>query len=77
MPNIQLQTGKTIYVSSYEYYILLEEKDVDEFFRNCMADDLGIYIEDPFSNRASKGTLDIEDSPEIEELEQLPEEEFL
>ena len=34
MPNISLPNGKVIYVSTYEYYFQLDEKDVDEFFQS-------------------------------------------
>lgn len=65
MSYIQLKTGKTIYVSTYEYFFKLEEKDVDEFFQSCEADDLGTFIEDPFSSRIVRGTLEIEDIPDV------------
>lgn len=68
MPNISLPTGKVIYLSVYEYYFQLDEKNIDEFFQSCIADDLGTYIDDPFSNRASPGKLEVEDDPEIEEI---------
>lgn len=68
MPNISLPTGKVIYLSVYEYYFQLEEKDVDEFFQSCIADDLGIFEDNPFSSRAAQGRLEVEDTPaEIEE----------
>lgn len=68
MPNISLPTGKVIYLSVYEYYFELEEKDVDNFFQSCMADDLGIFIEDPFSHRAKPGKIEVEETPEVEEV---------
>jgi hypothetical protein len=61
MPNINLPTGNTIYVTAYEYYFLLDEKDVDQFFQSCIADNLGVYIEDPFSNMASPGKLEVDE----------------
>lgn len=68
MPNISLPTGKVIYLSVYEYYFQLEEKDVDAFFQSCVADDLGTYEENPFSSRVYQGRLEVEDTPkEIEE----------
>ena len=67
MPNISLPTGKVIYLSVYEYYFQLDEKNVDEFFQSCMADDLGTFIEDPFSQKVPLGRLEVEDTPsEIE-----------
>lgn len=68
MPNISLPSGKVIYVSAYEYYFQLQEKDVDEFFQSCMADDLGHFIQDPFSQRIAMGKLEVEETFEVEEL---------
>jgi len=68
MPNISLPTGKVIYISTYEWLFQLEEKNVDEFFQNCIADDLGMFIEDPFSMRMPMGKLEVEDTPDIEEV---------
>ena len=67
MPNIQLRTGNTVYVSAYEYYFKLDDNDIDLFFQSCEADNLGIVIDNPFSNRIVMGTLD-------EEIDQIPEE---
>ena len=68
MPNISLPNGKAIYVSTYEYYFQLDEKDVDEFFQSCMADDLGSFVDDPFSQRVVPGKLEVEEEiPEIED----------
>ncbi len=64
--NIQLATGKTITISAYEYFFILKEEDVEEFFQSCVADDLGIYIGNPFSNKSSQGELDIEELPDEE-----------
>lgn len=69
MPTISIPTGNVIYVSCYEYYFLLDEKDVDEFFQQLIADNAGTPSpEDPFSNRAYSGKLEIEETPEIEEI---------
>lgn len=67
MPNISLPNGKTIYLSVYEYYFQLDEDDMDKFFESCMADDLGTFIEDPFSKKISQGRLESDDDLEIEE----------
>jgi hypothetical protein len=68
MPNISLPTGKVIYLSVYEYYFQLEDKDVDAFFQSCVADDLGFFEENPFSSRVHQGRLEVEETPvEIEE----------
>jgi hypothetical protein len=68
MPIISLPTGKVIHLSVYEWLFKLEEKNVDEFFQSCIADDLGIYEDNPFANRAAHGKLEVEDDPEIEEV---------
>lgn len=68
MPNISLPTGKVIYLSVYEFYFQLEEKDVQEFYQSCIADDLGTFIEDPFSQRTPLGKLEVEETPEIDEV---------
>lgn len=67
MPNISLPTGKVIYVSTFEYYFKLNEKDVDEFFQSCIADDLGVEIDHPFSHKTTKGKLEIDELPDLPE----------
>jgi hypothetical protein len=67
MPNISLPTLKVIYLSVFEYYFQLEEKNVDEFFQSCIADDLGMFIDDPFCLKVAQGKLEVEEIPEIEE----------
>lgn len=62
--NIQLPTGKTISVSCYEWLFMLKEEDVGEFYQSCIADDLGIDIENPFSNKIVHGKLEVEEIPE-------------
>lgn len=69
MPNISLPTGKVIYLSVYEWLFQLEEKNVDEFYQSCIADDLGSFVEDPFCQRAYPGRLEVEETPEIEETQ--------
>lgn len=46
---------------------MLKEEDVDEFYQSCIADDLGIEIDNPFSNKIIHGKLEIEETvfPEI------------
>lgn len=67
MLNIQLPTGNTISVSAYEYYFMLDDNDMDEFYQSCMADDLGRYIDNPFSNR--KHSLEVkEDEEDINDI---------
>lgn len=53
MINIQLPTGTTIMMSAYDFFFGIEEKDIDIFYQSCIADNMGSFVEDPFSNRAS------------------------
>ena len=68
--NIQLPTGMTITVSVFEYFFILEENDVDLFYQQCIADNLGTYIENPFSNNNLTGKIEVE----LEETEDIIEE---
>jgi hypothetical protein len=65
MPNISLPTGKVIYVPSYDYYFMLEDTDIHEFYQSCIADDLGRFIDDPFSQKVSPGKIEINDIDEL------------
>lgn len=67
MPLINLPSGNTIYMSTYEYYFMLKDEDMDEFYQSCMADNLGVYIGDPFASNAMRGKLEIEEDPSIPE----------
>ena len=70
MPQISLPTGKVVYLSTYEYYFLLKEQDVDEFYQQLIADDAGIPApEDPFSSRRMSTKIDYEEEVEIDEPE--------
>jgi hypothetical protein len=62
-------------MSVYDYYFRLEEKDVDNFFQSCIADDLGHFVEEPFSRGGSPGRLDYDEVPEIEEVNDIATEE--
>jgi hypothetical protein len=62
--NINLPTGKTIYVSAFDYYFLLKEEDVDLFFQSCVADDLGQEINNPFSNKIIIGKIEVDEEEE-------------
>lgn len=64
--NIQLPTGNTITISVYEFFFLLDDKDVDLFYQSCIADDMGDYIDNPFSNSAS-GKVRVEEEIHEEE----------
>lgn len=66
--NIELPTGKTLYMSTYEYLFILKDEDVAMFYQSCIADDLGVCIENPFSNRANNAKLEVEETPEFEEI---------
>jgi len=59
--NIQLPTGNTISVSAYEYYFILKEDEVDLFYQSCIADDLGTYIDNPFSNKSYSSKLEVDE----------------
>ena len=66
--NLQLPTGKTLSISIYEWLFVLKDEDVDEFYQSCIADDLGIDIENPFSNKIVHGKLEVEEiTEEIED----------
>ena len=55
---IQLPTGLTITVSTYEWLFMLEDDQIEDFYKECMADNLGTQIENPFSDHAEKIDLD-------------------
>lgn len=65
--NIQLPTGMTISVSHYDYLFILKDEDVHSFFQECIADNLGSFINDPWNNSAEKAEVDYESIPEIED----------
>lgn len=64
MISIQLPTGKTIAISVYDYYFVLKEDEVDNFYQSCIADDLGEEINNPFSNKASTGKIEVDEDDE-------------
>lgn len=66
MTRLQLPTGKTISISVYEYLFILKDEEIDEFYQSCIADDLGTFVENPFSEKSMKGFLQ-EDDTELEE----------
>ncbi len=65
--NIQLATGTTITISAYEFYFMLKDEDVDEFYQSCIADNLGIFVENPFSQKMLVGRIEVDE--DIEDLE--------
>jgi len=58
--NISLPTGKVISVSYYQWLFILKEDEVNDFYQDCIADDLGTQIENPFNNNHAE-KLDIEE----------------
>lgn len=68
MINIQLPTGNTISVSVYEYYFMLDDNDMDLFYQSCMADDLGRYIDNPFSKKKHSLEIKEEDEEDIKDV---------
>lgn len=62
--NLQLPTGKTISISAYDYYFLLKDEDIEEFFQSCIADNVGIELNNPFCNMSVTGHISIEELDE-------------
>lgn len=67
--NISLPTGKVISISAYEYFFVLKEEEVDLFFQSCIADDLGVEINDPFAERSIAGRLEVDEASHLPETE--------
>lgn len=63
--NIQLPTGKTIYISTYEWLFILKDEEIDNFYESCIADDLGVIIENPFTLKTNSTTLEVEEIVDI------------
>lgn len=59
---LQLPTGNTITISVYEWLFVITDDQVPLFFQSCIADNLGEYIDNPFSARAPMGQLELEDT---------------
>jgi hypothetical protein len=57
-----LPTGNTITISVYEWLFVITDDQVPLFFQSCIADNLGEYIDNPFSARAPMGQLEVEDA---------------
>ena len=36
-------------VSTYEWLFKLEDDEIEDFYKSCMADELGSYIDNPFT----------------------------
>ena len=58
---IQLPSGNTVTVSTYDWLFNLDDKDVGEFLQSCVADELGTYIHNPFSDGPSLSTKEEEE----------------
>lgn len=67
---IQLSTGKTIYVSTYAYYFILKDEDMALFYESCIADDLGDFVEHPFTN-SQFGKVEVDTIIDAENPEDL------
>lgn len=70
---IQLPTGKTLSISTYDFFFVLKEENVEEFFQSCIADDLGTEVNYPFSHRPNEGKLEFEETPYEPEDQDLEE----
>lgn len=58
---VQLPTGNTITISVYEYFFILKDEDMAEFYQSCIADDLGTYVDNPFSNSSTGRRIEVEE----------------
>lgn len=65
--NIQLKTGNTVNISTFEWLFILKDEDIEQFLESCVADDLGTYIENPFSNKATFGKLEVIEDEDLED----------
>lgn len=66
MPQISLPNGNVIYVSTYEFYFILKDEDMKEFYQYALAENLGIPSpEDPFSDKTFKSSIKEEDEPNL------------
>lgn len=63
--NIELPTGKTLSISVYEFLFILKDEDVDAFYQQCIAEDLGMMVENPFSNKGNSAAIKEEEVQEI------------
>lgn len=69
--NISLPTGKVISVSYYEWLFKLKDDEVHGFVQACVAEDLGIVLENPFSAK-SLDKLEVEDENNSENYFENP-----
>lgn len=69
MPLINLPTGKTISMTTYEWLFKLKDDEIDGFYQDCIADDLGIEINNPFSGKNHTIGIIIEENQDPIELE--------
>lgn len=72
MGYFNLPTGKTIYISTYNLLfktvdgkvVPVTDEEIAEFMQQCIADDLGEIIENPFTRMSSLSKLTIEEDDE-------------
>lgn len=77
MAILSLPTGNVIHISMFEFLFLIPEDKVDDFYQELIADNAGSPApEDPFSNRASRGKIEWEELPDIQEEVQVDEDEW-
>lgn len=70
MAILSLPTGNVIHISMFEFLFLIPEDKVDDFYQELIADNAGSPApEDPFSNRASRGKIEWEELPDIQEVQ--------
>lgn len=62
---LQLPTGNTVSIST-EFFFSLKDEEITLLYQSCIADNLGIPIENPFAHKSLGGDLEAED-PEPEE----------
>ncbi len=65
--NIQLPTGKTVHVSIVEF-LSLEDKEVEIFYQELIADDSGDFMENPFSPIKPQKDIRIDTEEEPDEF---------
>lgn len=57
-----------MYTSDYEYYFVLQEKDVHDYYQQLVAEDAGIPApDDPFSFKRHETRVNYEEDLDIEE----------
>jgi hypothetical protein len=62
--HIQLPTGNTIIMSTYDFLFNIKDEDMPLFWQHCVAENLGVYIDNPFSEKGLVGLLKEDDETE-------------